>query len=141
MFFPPPPPHDPVPRPPSAVPTANRVPAWRRRHPWRFATWFTMSVFLVVSFVPIWSALYIGPLEITGEQATFWQMIASLWEAVRRPVAGRLEVEHFGTEAVTAAAIIILSVFHGRLFAGTPLFAGKLEPPEAADYDDRLVSS
>jgi hypothetical protein len=90
-----------------------------------------MSVFLVASFVPVWSPLCIGPLEITGESATFWQMLASLWEAVRQPVQGQRLAEHFGTEALKAAVLLTLSVVLGRVFAGNP------DPPEAADYDDQ----
>src|SRR4051794_37715859 len=47
---------------------------WGRRHPWLFASCFSLAAFLICSFVPMWATQHGGGCVVCDPYFTFWEM-------------------------------------------------------------------
>jgi hypothetical protein len=88
-----------------------------RERPWRFAIRFTLVMFALCTFLPIWNVVYIGPWETTGELGTFWGMLGSVPRATREFGLGWVH-EHFWFEPVKLNVVLVVGLGVGRWLAG-----------------------
>jgi hypothetical protein len=76
----------------------------------------TAIVFAVLSFVPLWTAWYVGRRELTTELSSFWTMLLSVPRAF-----GLLRLERFfdlyWPELVKTLAVLVVSYFVARWLA------------------------
>jgi hypothetical protein len=89
----------------------------RGRRPWRFAAGFTLAVFGIVSFLPVWTAVYIGDWELSFEPAGFWEMVASL-HRINHIYGLSWVFDHLWIEVVKLIGLLSLSLGLGRWLGG-----------------------
>ena len=87
------------------------------RYLWRHAARFALVVFVVFSFLPVWTAWYFSSWEGNGELGSFWTMLASIPRAVERPGAGELVLDVYGPELVKLVVLVGVSLVIGRWWA------------------------
>ncbi|WP_020474885.1 hypothetical protein [Zavarzinella formosa] len=118
MFFPPPPRTEHRAAESDDVPRSRWLAAWAGRRPWRFAIVFTVGVFAVFSFLPVWKAWYFSSWEGLGKPASFWTMLASVPRAAEQVDAWKLAADFYGSEWFKFGALLCASFVFGRVLAG-----------------------
>ncbi len=85
---------------------------------WRRAVRVALFVFVVLSVLPVWPAWYFGEREATGDLASFWTMLASLPRALEHCSASRVLLKWYGPSLIAPVAVLVISLFVGRWWAG-----------------------
>lgn len=88
------------------------------RRPWRFAIKFTLALFLVASFLPIWISWWFNSWEGLGTATDFWSMLASLPSGYGQNSAARFIFHYHGSNLGIFAGILAIGLGVGRWLGG-----------------------